>query len=215
MQILILGHWHTGSSILARAFQICGMQVGNALTGWDEDCEAQCEHSLLNRIGDELCTGKRTDLNEAQAEIENFLHLYDMEANVHNWSHYGFKITHALQTQAWPAFKNAFEVKWPEAKYIISIRVPIGVMKSTGDAMWEPQMIANSIKSTLQATDDLFKEKGASLLMYPTIWTSGGIRNVIGRLGLTWDEKVIDLLFDPSRQKTFTEEELIELGQLF
>lgn len=214
MQIAILGHWHTGSSILARAFQICGMETGNENTLWGEECEAQCEHGVLNRIGDELCIGKRTDLNEAQSLIEAILEDYVIEAAEHNWANYGVKVSHALQAQAWPAFKKAFEVRWPEAKYIIPVRSPLAIIKSTdNDPSWTPERIIESIKSTFDATNELYREKQAIIMQYPLAWMQGGVQKTIEILGLEWKEEA-GALFDVDRLKTFTEAEILELGHV-
>ena len=59
-QIAILCHWSSGSSILAKTLRDCGMQIGNEKTWWTAECEEQCEHGLLNTVGNLLYHGRRS-----------------------------------------------------------------------------------------------------------------------------------------------------------
>lgn len=120
--IVILSHWHTASSIISKTLKECGMFVGNKNTFWDETCEVNCEHSLMNNTMADIfyhgVTKERLDI------IEKILISYNQEKH----PFYGIKVTHGLQV--WDKVRNIFKNQWPTAKYIVGIQHPIGIIKT-------------------------------------------------------------------------------------
>ena len=60
--IAILAHWHTGSSLLAKIFNMCGMWMGDGTTDWISN--EQYEHLILNGYGADIYHDRRKDERE-------------------------------------------------------------------------------------------------------------------------------------------------------
>ena len=190
------------------------MEVGNEKTLWNEECEAQCEHGYLNRMGDQLLL-KGIDSNEA-LDIQTILASYQIEGRKQGWKCYGVKITHALQSGAWEVFQRAFETRWgSDVQYIVTVRHPFGIIKSTvGDERWNPKKIYDSVLSCQGAIEWLLGNRATILVGYPNTWITGGIQTLVeAHLGLKWCDEAD--LYDPQRQKTFNENELIDMSNIY
>ena|GEM_PF-5490304 len=197
MRIAILSHWHTASTLVAKTLQMCGMQVGNAETKWDPSiCEAQCEHSLLNGVGDKLLLGQMREA-EARNVIEDTLKRYDEEAKRNDWKYYGFKVTHALQDRVWPLWKECFEHIWDDVCYVCSIREPLAIVAST--SIWSMERVLKSWYSSLPALSELIG-RGAIVFYYPVDWITRSVQEKTEEIGLKWNPEAMGL-FDPSRPK--------------
>lgn len=162
--ILILCHWHTGSSIIANILAACGMKTGNAETFWDEYCETPCEHSLLNRIGDQITLGN--NMARWPALIEETLLNYVKQAKKNKWKHYGVKFTHGLHVESFKIFAPIIKKIWPKARIIIPIRHPVEIIASTKGDDWPEERVMESIRSTYLATEKLVKA-GAVTIVFP------------------------------------------------
>ena len=195
-QIIIASHWHTGSTILAKMLNACGMEVGNENTYWTEDCIAQCEHSLLNWIGDII---NETGLicGHEKKVVREVLFSYIEESHKQGWEHYGIKATHILQDECWKFFKSIFNEVWPDAYYIISIRHPLHIYLSTRDDAWPIEKVIESFMSTVEATKELAKE-GNLILEYPKSFTKDKLAALQIELSLNFNHNVFDL-FDAER----------------
>jgi len=192
MQIAILCHWRSGSSLTAKILNLCGMMVGNEATGWGKVCEPQCEHARLNGVGNEIYWDISDDLVDLENRASNILLSYKEQG----WKTYGVKVTHVLQDKCWKLFGPVFKRLWPDAKYVITLRHPAGVCKSLKDAEISEDAIVDSWMSTYNATNELVK-KGAIVLLYPDSFmpiTQNEIKLAVKKLGLNWSKKADDLL---------------------
>jgi hypothetical protein len=207
VKIAILSHWHTGSSLLAKQFRACGMEVGNQDTLWiPETCDAQCEHSYLNQMGNEFLL-KRISPGALEVLIERVLKSYLFEAKENGWEHFGIKVTHALHRECWPIFKEVFDSVWKDVTYISSVRHIFGVFKSTrNDSAWSKPRILASVESCEEGLSYI-ANKG-HIFYYPNDWFNGKIGKKIASIGLNWNEDA-EKLFDVNRQYTFTEKGLM------
>jgi len=208
VKIAILSHWHTGSTLLAKQFRACGMEVGNSNTLWiPETCDVQCEHSFLNQMGNEFLLKKIS--REAMAvHIERVLKSYIIEAEKNSWEHFGIKITHALQRECWPIFKEAFDRIWGDVVYVTTVRHISGIFRSTrDDSKWSKPRILASVESCEEGLSYIF-DKGY-VFNYPNDWHNGGVGKKIDKIGLKWNGRA-ESLFDADRQHTFSEKELME-----
>lgn len=200
-KIAILSHWHTASSLIARQLQLCGMEVGNKNTFWNEDCEAQCEHGILNRIGDQLWRGD-IFYDEGFSRITEILDSYIKEALVKHWNCFGVKVTHALQEPCFIPFLNAFDLLWGrDIVYIITTRSIEAIIDSTNDEEWGPNKVRASIDSTYYNIGLLSYMRNVFILKYPWSWIDGRIEFLMNYLGLMWNTKAKDL-FDSNRAKS-------------
>ncbi len=193
--IAILCHWHTGSSCLSKTLAACGMEVGNEKTYWAKECEAQCEHSELNRIGDNISRG--IVLQEEIDRIGIILRSYVEQAKEEGWKHFGVKFTHVLQKECWKYFGPAFEKYWPGVKYVVAVRDPEVFVKTTKDSSWPEERIMCSWASTLGATLFL-AEQGAHIVVYPDSFETNRVASVVRALGLEYGEKA-KTIFNPAK----------------
>lgn len=206
-QIIIASHWHTGSTILAKMLNACGMEVGNENTYWTEDCVEQCEHSLLNWIGDCILLSKEVGYdtcadwdteNELERKARDILFSYIEESHKLGWEHYGIKATHILQDECWKFFKPIFNAVWPDAQYIISIRHPLHIYLSTGDSAWPIERVIESFMSTVDAIKDIaINSVGAFIIEYP--FSVSSIQDIVCDIELDWDIQTYTTLFDMER----------------
>lgn len=187
-KIAILGHWHTGSSLISQQLNACGMEVGNENTYWTEDCVAQCEHSYLNQIGDQLLLGNITK-DHAANEIAKVLRSYLIEGEANNWGVVGVKVTHVLQNGAFDVFLKAFDNIWGDVFYIITTRNPIAIFASTKNPKWDYVRVMESIDSTHKSIGYLFQYKNTILLKYPIAWYNDALQWVVEQVGLKWNKK--------------------------
>lgn len=191
--IVILSHRHTASTLLAKTFQLCGMEVGNSKTFWDDKtCSAQCEHSKLNMIGDQLCLGQ-ISRQDAIVKISRILISYREEAERNDWKFFGVKITHGVQTKTFPIFKYLFNQLWDNPLYVTSIRDPEGIVHSTrNDPKWDTNRILDSILDSEPAVQWI--EKYGVPFYYPKDWRNMMTEVKIRDIGLEWNDKALSLM---------------------
>jgi len=207
--VAILSHWHTGSSLLAHTLRACGMNVGNEKTYFNKESLAQCEHSIINRIGNELCLGK-LNYQDAYTELSKILTSYKEEAEKNNWGVYGIKTTHALYDLSWPVFKKALAACWGDVFYVTTFRHYIGVMESTkADPSWTRRMIMDSLNGCGKAVVDIGSSSNLRTIRYPNSWMNGEVQQLVNDLGLTWTKKA-SKLFDIERVGVFSEYALMQ-----
>lgn len=199
-QIIIASHWHTGTTILAKMLNACGMEVGNENTYWEEKCIAQCEHATINRIGESI--DQKVEDYGWDKQLRDILFSYIEESHKLGWGHYGIKATHILQDECWKFFKPIFNEVWPDAQYIISIRHPLHIYLSTRDTAWPIERVIESFMSTVEATKEL-AEEGAIILEYPKSFTQNKIGALQIEVSLCFNYGVFDL-FDAERARKGT-----------
>ena len=94
---------------------------------------------------------------------------------------------------------------WPDARYVVSIRHPAGIVKSfekirkdtpRQDPGFTDQRIVDSWLSTYEATKFLIEEKDANVVVYPGFYELDGaeIKEVVKDLGLEWTKEADELL---------------------
>lgn len=196
--IIILCHWHTASSLISKTLKECGMFVGNKNTLWDETCEVNCEHSLLNNtMADILYSGVSKDRLDI---IEKILISYKEEKR----SFYGVRVTHGLQV--WDEVEGLFKKHWPDAKYIIGIQHPLQIIKilrtKPHSNEWPDEKILKSWMSISTAAKELISD-GAYVIAFPTSWNKG-VKKIVGKLGMKWSENEI---FNPKKNYYISEKE--------
>ena len=150
----------------------------------------------INGVGNALFHGFIQSPGEAVNEV---LTLYREAAASKEWKHYGIKVDHILQAVCWKAMGESFLTLWPDAKYVVSIRHPAGILKSfekirrdtpKQDPGFTDQQIVDSWLSTYDATKFLIDNKDATLVVYPGYYhRTGRIKDVVKSLGLEWTEK--------------------------
>lgn len=192
--IAILAHWRTGSILLKDILVTCGMK----------SCEDEfgIQYGDINGVGNTLYHGISTDRVPGE-EVAGALKEFKDFAILYGWPHYGIKVDHALQLPCWGVIGEQIEINWPNARYVISIRHPAGVIKSIErlrktvklDPDFTVKEIIESYLSTHEATKYLIKEKEALVVVYPDSHADGNIKEVISQLGLVWTDAA-DALFD-------------------
>jgi len=200
-QIVILSHWHAASSLVSKTLKEGGMFVGNKNTFWDDSCNANCEHGLLNNtMADILYNGvKQESLNT----IEKVLISYKKEPK----SFYGVKVTHGLQT--WDIIKDIFKKQWPNAKYIVGIQHPLGIIKTlrtrSHSKEWPDERILKSWLSIESAADELIND-GAYVVDCHSSWPKG-INKILSSLKI---KPVATAVYDRSRIYNISRKEKFE-----
>jgi len=196
LAIAILCHWRSGSSLTAKILNACGMHTGNEATGWVQDVDKnQCEHGVLNTVGNHLFHAGYDE--DYLSKVAPVLEAY----KVQGWKVFGVKFTHVLQEKCWKYLGPIFKKCWPDAQYIISVRHPMGIIKSLEGV--DPDAIVESWMSSIAATKELAKN-GAIVLIYPDSFMSKDIRSVPEKVGLKWSKKATDLI----DQKQFKKSEV-------
>jgi len=193
--IAILTHWRTGSTLLRDVLMACGMH--------DYGDEIGFEHGDINGIGNGLCQGIPND--DAGETVANALKYFEKMAESKEWKHYGIKVDHALQSACWEDVGKQFELAWPAARYVTSIRHPAGIIRSIEklrktvklDPDFTVREILESWLSTYEATKYLVDKKEAQVVVYPDSHRDGSIKKVVGALGLKWTNAASEL-FDSS-----------------
>lgn len=197
--VFIFCHWHTGSSLISRALEKCGMFMGNENTVWDETCEINCEHSLMNNtMADILYQGVTP---ERLSTVKDILVSYNKEAGERKNFCYGFKVTHGLQV--WEHVQALFEKHCPNAKYIIGIRDPRQIIRSVRKKShsdeWPDERVSKSWVSVGKVMIT-FVKKGAFVVDCPSSWANKarGMKNIVRELGMTWSPDANNI-FDLAR----------------
>ena len=201
MKFAILCHWHTGSSLLAKTFRACGMEVGNKKTFWDPHlCDPQCEHSYLNGLGNDFLMG---NIGKSSFEfgVRKIVESYVSQAKAHKWEHYGVKVTHAVQSQTWPVFRKAFLDIWGEDTIFVTTKRNSGaIIESTKDPLWPADKVMKSWMSSIPAIVEIVSMKNGVGFTYPTDWYNGNLCKIVQDLGLPWTPEA-ENLFDPLRPR--------------
>ena len=190
--IAILTHWRTGSTLLRDVLAACGMKDCNAEIGF--------EYGDINGVGNSLCNGHEIDGDPAKI-VSGALHQFANKAFERGWNQYGVKIDHALQEACWDEVGGQFEVNWPNARFVTSVRHPSGVIKSIEklrktvklDPDFTMEEVIDSYLSTHDATKYLIEKKDALVVVYPDSYVDESIKTVVDKLGLTWTKAAGDL----------------------
>ena len=189
--IAILCHFRTGSVLLRKVLVACGMV----------DCYEKLgfKHGDINGVGNALFHNYIKTPGSAVVEA---LTYFREEAIKRKWKHYGIKVDHVLQATCWEGVGKPFLEHWPDARYVVSIRHPAGIVKSfekirrdtpKQDPGFTDQQIVDSWLSTYEATKFLIEEKEARVVVYPDFYFDG-IKDVVIGLGLEWTKEAEDLL---------------------
>lgn len=190
--IAILCHFRTGSVLLRKILVACGMIHCYDKLGF--------EKGDINGVGNALFHKYIKTPGTAVVEV---LIYFKEEAIKNKWKHYGIKVDHVLQSACWEGVGKPFLEHWPDARYVVSIRHPAGILKSfekirrdtpKQDPGFTDQQIVDSWVSTKAATELLIKEKDAVVVVYPAFYF-GGIKDVVKELGLEWTKEA-DALCD-------------------
>ncbi len=194
--IAILCLWRTGSQLLRDVLMACGMHDYGDEIGFD--------HGDINGTGNSLFHGIPVD-NPSEIVV-NALKYFTKVAKSKEWKHYGVKVDHVLQTACWEDVGKTFLSEWPDARYVISLRHPAGVIQSFEKIKrltperhpgFTVQDIIETYLGTYEATKYLIEKKDALVVVYPDSLADGSIKKVVGELGLKWTKKAGEL-FDQS-----------------
>lgn len=200
MKLAILCHWHTASTLLAKQLRLCGMEVGNGATFWDpETCDPQCEHALLNGIGDKFLIGEIGE-GTLKKTAKKILDSYSHQAEANGWEHLGVKATHCIHDRTWPIFRNLFMSTWDDLRFITIFRHVDGIIQSTHDPRWDEQRIKISWFSCMKAIQEIITMQNGLVFFYPMDWEHGFVEHKVRSIGLEWNKEAKSL-FDPSRVK--------------
>jgi len=188
--IAILAHQRTGSRLLKEVITACGMKNCNQEIG--------VELGDINEIGTRVYNNFPVDGDPVEI-VSNVLKHFKTQAELAGWEHYGIKVEHSLQHACWDVIGKQFGIHWPDARYVISLRRPAGILRSVEklkkenagrlDPHYPPLETINSYLSTYDAIKHLLEEREAVVVVYPDSYHNGGIKKVIGALGLTWTKK--------------------------
>ena len=143
------------------------------------------------------------DYKDAGKYVAQMLADYKERADKEGFKHYGLKVNHTLQAPGWKVMGPIFKAEWPDARYIISIRHPLEIVKSIERLKIEPveDDIMRSWMSTISATDELLAKRDARVVVYPDCFVAGRIKKVVRELGMTWP-KAADSVFKASKINT-------------
>jgi len=192
--IAILCLFRTGSKLLNRVLVACGMKNCNEELGYG--------HGDINGAGNCLFNG--FPIENPSEIVTNALKYFKEVAESRGWEYYGVKIDHVLQSDCWEGVGKPFLTHWPDARYVISIRHPAGVIRSfekikrdTPDQHpgFTVEDIVDAYLSTYDATKYLIDKKDALVVVYPDSHADGSIKEVVSQLGLTWTKEA-GALFD-------------------
>ncbi len=186
--IAILCHFRTGSVLLRKVLVACGLvDCNERFKGLGAD---------INGVGNALF---HNFIETPGTAVVETLKLFKKKAEAEKWKHYGIKVDHVLQAVCWEGVGKPFLVHWPDARYVISIRHPAGILYSfekirrdtpKQDPGFTDQQIVDSWASTYEATKFLIEEKDATVVVYPGYYhKTGRIKDVVKSLGLEWTEK--------------------------
>ena len=225
MPIAIICAPGTGSSVLANAFRLCGMQVGNENTYWHSDFDHHCEQSVLTKCGSRLQVGQRTQttfndedvvwkkwLNQLDLADDDFvmrcireiLQAYINEAERNEWSHFGVKITTALSSLVWPTFRDAFLEVWPGCQFVSTIRHPFERVKYYHVNV--EQECLDRWLDRIPAWRELHR-LGAIFLFFPQCWYTGDARGAVETCGLRWNDDA-EVLYEDYKVHKLTEADI-------
>lgn len=207
--IAIICHWHTGSTCLAEIISRCGMHLGDETTEWRGRRPGQ-EHPTLSTVGNSIYH-KLSAPEPLLDDLRRVLKKYKEQAEIKGWGHYGFSNNHFQERTVWQLVYPILKELWPDAKYIVSIRHPLDIVKSTNDPAWDTSKIISSWLDSLSATEEMINS-GAELVVFPDSYDNvvfpdsydnGHIRRVVANLGLTWTEEA-GKVYDRSRIKNIS-----------
>ena len=148
-----------------------------------------------------------------QGGVKMYDLLYLFKECCKQYDHYGIKVSHAIQRQCWFYMQPLFEKGWPGVRYVISIRHPLGIVRSIDklrelgplDPELPEQDIIDSWVSTYSPTKKLLEENRVILIVFPDDFISGKIETIPERLGMKWKESAdifdIDKVTIPNEQE--------------
>lgn len=218
--IAILCHWHTGSRLLLKVLNACGMQLGNEFSGYFCPEGQVRENRSLNTVTNEMFLALEkgnphyNKFYESSKHIHDFIEILDKykeEAEKQSWDFYGFKNIHLIHKLVWNNLGKVFESHWPNVKIVISLRHPLDIIKSTSnDDSWPVERILNYWKETVNVTKYLITYLNAEIIEFPNSYINGKIKKVVKNLGLTWnknaeifDESIINNISTEKEKKEF------------
>jgi len=213
--IIIPCHWHTGSSLISKTLENCGMHTGNKKTFWDDSCLDNCEHYLLSSTIATVVNNEHKDVNQNIEQVRIILENYKNEAENNNWEFYGVKTTHLLQS--WDVFGKVFQTCWPDAIYVIGIQHPIQIAKTLASkphgAKYSKKELYDYVTiSWLKACegikDILTLKNQIYIIDCPTSWQNNEIKTILNKIGL--DYKAGDMFQDDRIYKVDGEKEGFE-----
>lgn len=190
--IAILCHFRTGSVLLRKLLVACGMVDCYGELGSEK---RQPPIADINGVGNALF---HNHIETPGTAVAGALTFFKEEAIKKKWKHYGVKVDHVLQAACWEGVGLAFLELWPDARYVVSIRHPAGILKSFEKIKrdtprlhpgFTDQQIVDSWLSTKAATELLIKKRDAKVVVYPHFYISGDIKGVVSGLGLKWSKE--------------------------
>ena len=174
------------TSLLAKSLYLCGMSLGNDITGWKQsDYGSHTEHAEITNMMAVYNT-LVPNLEEQKKVVDRLIEIltaYRTQAEIHNWKYYGIKTTSGICTNKWDVIKSTYYEQWPDALYFSLLRRPVlcdgGVNEGWGNVY--------------RARRELAETRNGVFLPYPEVYMTGEIRKFIAAIGLSWNDEVMEL----------------------
>ena len=194
----IFCHWHTGSRLLLKVLNACGMELGNVDTGYIYPVGEVRENGVLCTITNEMFLAREAggpqaipDYNPEQHKV-NFrktLRTFKEKANTEGWEFFGFKNVQIIHPLVWEHLGDIFKEEWGDAELIVSIRHPLDVVKSTSnDPTWPIERILDYYIATVPVYKYFVNKLKAEVVEFPDFYLDGRIKQSVESLGLTWNK---------------------------
>lgn len=206
--ILLTGDAGGGTSLIARAFMVSGMFVGNKNTCFDRSFKYHVENSILGRSWARIKGVPLTELSapgvvqdwerwiapksteELWESIGWILDAYREEAERKYEDFYGLKLTVETESDDWHRLWGMFREKWPGMIAVGILRHPLFIMERSGLSGGKEH---SAVHDWLRRA----KWKIAScdyILWHPHCWIDRSLHSLLKTLGL-WPTEWIDELF--------------------
>jgi len=192
-KIGLFGHWHTGSTCLAKVFAAAGVEFGIEQTGFVNRVPGQERPVISSICSAAYHTDKKMiqsysfpefNLLDAHRSIRDILQAYESAAKVNGWEFYGIKNNHIILKYCWEQFGGYF-ADW---EIILTLRHPVDICKTTDNNAWTDNNVVESWLDSVEVTKELVNN-GAKLITFP--FNVEVLRNLLKGIGLKYNKRVL------------------------
>jgi hypothetical protein len=179
------------------------MNLGNKSTYYH--ISGNSEHALVNTLHAEITSGAKPTnpqwLVEMHSKLtrknarENYrllLQSYIAQAKEYNWHSFGIKTTTGHNPSTLFELMKMHEEEWgTDVQYLTTLRHPFGAYvrlrkKNLPQAKDEETVYQNWLSHVLRKL--VILQKGGIVVRYPEHFQNGGIKKIVERIGLSWNE---------------------------
>lgn len=216
-KIIIVASGGTGSSLLSRTLNFCGMELGNGNTYWHERFDFLAQNAVIQALYRGFITDSKdfshpdsfieekingVPGNSYEEKLRTVLKSYLEEAEKKDWECFGFKLTTFYRPFLLvDRFLDLVESIWGEdILYFTTARHPVERIyriKTKNPAMWEEvggfEGVLDGVKESVDYWYKYVTLKNPVIVSYPADWTTGKIKTLVQLIYLNWGEKASQL----------------------